>query len=317
MCFSLLMCFQNPSYASKGEEHDQFLEHVLFGETWEKGLQGQDVQQAIEALESASYLTLDHTKDNDKKTKGQRSLDDLKDFDVPGLPRELAEISFSAGGEHREYTHLGWDETYSDSEDGLEKNWKLRKKILLNTTETVFDFGVMSNRFHHNEKCDSFSAIVYYVHLLGDCVADKEYKGDNNNEKMNAVPVKDGETTGIIAEMRKHFKVLFSDQKDKRTYDNLMSCLDSTEKELERIVNQTGRLNYPETFQDYRKVTKDFLEKDLPDKVPPLFENEQFFKDVFYSTAGGKKSIFPFAASIRNHSTFRNGDQYIGQGESW
>ena len=292
------------SYASTGDQHDKYFEHALFGENWEKGLQSQDIKDAVDALESASFLAIDYTKGESQKEKAQRCLTTLQDYDVAGLPREIEKIDIAGGGEHRKYTHQGWEHDYSDEKEGVQDSWETRKKILLNTTEEVFDFGLFSNRFKHDKKCESFTAIVYYIHVLGDIVADKEYKGDMNQEKMNLVPITASEETGVVAELERHFKVVFADLNDGKgddysnSYNNLIDSLENFETETEAIVGQTGGLYYEETFQDYRNQAKKLLTEILPDKLPPLLQEEEFFKKVFYESPKNNKPFFGIGASI-------------------
>ncbi len=90
-------------------------------------------------LEYASYLAIDQSGGN-----GEEKLNFLKSKKARHLPK-LAEFDLTGifYGNHRNYTHRGWDYAYPVPKDESQDkaNWPARKNILRSTVNKVCDFG--------------------------------------------------------------------------------------------------------------------------------------------------------------------------------
>jgi uncharacterized protein YdiU (UPF0061 family) len=172
-----------------GEKHD---EHIL------RILAGNQEADTIIALQKAIYLTMDATEKDSKKAP--EALDYLKRNCNTDKDISVKQV-VSPNADHQWYTHLGWDYDYNmakvehkledDFIKKLNDNFSLRKCILKSVIEELFpEFS--------SEKINSFSALLYYIHIMGDF----RY----NEEEKNLIPI--GE---LPNELEKHLKIVFED----------------------------------------------------------------------------------------------------------
>ncbi len=266
-------------------EHDKELETVLFGEGYSK-YQSENIKKNITALEYASSLTIDQFGGNDKS-----QFDALKKMKMGGLPSKFESIDYSqVPGEtksispntHRKYTHQGWDRNYSSAGKEIDKFWKTRRKVLLGTVDTIFDFDD-DPFWGYGEKCNSLSGIIYYVHILGD------YDEADKYTKIALLPDLAGRQNAnpndmdydMITSLKAYIEVLFSNQKSSYEYKKLMEGLENIEKKAGKIVNSVGGVNTDEEFEEYHQYAEDIM-KLLQTYMPKLLKSEAFFADVFY-----------------------------------
>lgn len=222
------------------------------------------IQDEIEAIESASYLAIDQFNGN-----GQKDLDFLQAYGVKDLPT-LSEINYSASGKnHRDATHRGWNFDYAGP---TKDRWLKRKQILLNTVDAIFDF-------QGNEKQkESFCALIYYTHILGDLTDDKNYK-IQNGRIMD--PGGRTDKVDVIDELLAHFSTLFANQKHTNKYLFLTSAMMRYNTKLALIVRSKGGINSDYKFR-LRQTYIEGLMKLLTMYIPEMLKDEQFFSDVFY-----------------------------------
>ena len=251
------------------DKHDKMTEEILF-KNFKIIENDPDILDEIEALESAAYLTIDQF-----NNEGQDSLDILKDFGVKNLPK-LSDIDFSAGSEHRKYTHLDWNAEDKDLYFGenLER-WKIRKDILLNTTEKIFDFD------GNESQKDSFCALIYYIHMFGDRIkAIDDRKDYSEDELIPLVSVTDKHD--IIYELINNFKILFESQKHTFKYIHLETKLLYYRTRIKWLIKHHTKdemtEEYFEKYSEYVGKIKEVLECNLPE----MLKDEDFFSEVFY-----------------------------------
>ena len=142
---------------------------------------------------------------------------------MQNLPASVSEIALPGGPQHRQYTHRGWNDqiNYLFDEDQKER-WLKRKEVLRNTVYKVFDynqqpFWLSWLPFFHDEKSemkyDSFCALVYYVHILGDYLEDSNYQQFNGNTNGRKVAFArshaDEENIDLFFELQIHLSKLF------------------------------------------------------------------------------------------------------------
>lgn len=278
ICFLLalllvLCCFPSKVNALSGEEHKDFLAKVLFGQN---DFNHFKKNKHFIRLYEASQLTLDQYNGFYEK-----ELNNLKEYGVRHLPSSIDKIDFSDNSDHRSKTHLGWDHKYPTTGKDKEANWPVRKTILLSTVNKVFNFGLFSGWFGiYDEKCNSFSALIYYVHVLGDTIADKNNKTEGHSVKKLddctlplVVRQQSSVNPDIISELQKHIDILFVDQDHS-----------GIDKELKRL-RDDAYYNVYIVNKEYSDVYYGFAEelnKILIQEIPKLLKNEPFFTKVFY-----------------------------------
>ena len=274
--FAIMPC----AYAYDAQEHDSYLEQVLFGDAEYKASQTGAKKEKIQMLEYASYLAIDQY-----RSDGQTELDYLKSHKVKSLP-PLAQFDLTGifYGSHRNYTHRGWNYQYivPKGEKYDKANWTVRKDILRSTANKIFDFGFFNELFgKYCTKNESFCALVYYVHILGDQLEAENYKVNDLTlacARMDA----DDKNPDIFSEIKAHSQILFADQKDSTTYKSFMQELDTLAENTRALVGTQGGINTDEKFIEYHAYEEDLMDL-LISYIPLLLEKEAFFKDVFYS----------------------------------
>jgi len=259
--FSLLA--NVPLFSFAASVHDGYMAKVLFGKR--AGVY-ENSNQAT-ALAYASYLAIDQF-----NGKGEEKLSYLREkTKVRGLPASISTFDFDSNWMHRKYTHMGWDYVYAKGAD--EAKWKTRKSILVSTTMKVFS---LSSR-QEQRQADNLSALIYYVHVLGDHIDDKTIKlGD----KMDFAGRND--KNSIARELEKHVKILFKSQKNSFMYRSLLKRMEAIDTQALRLASKPGGPTYftEEEFKAYKNLAEELM-KALTDHVPQLLQNEQFFRQVF------------------------------------
>lgn len=271
-----------PVHAYERKEHDILLEKVLFGDGQFSSNKDSDIQNAAKALKAASYLAIDQA--NGKGADDIFFLD--KTFKVSGLPK-LSDIDFTGGGAHRRYTHMGWDHSYPVDKG----NWQKRKGILLSTVNKEFKFEKSPNAIlshfsknfrEYDKKCDSFCALIYYVHIIGDCMDNNTLQQFKYNSPNSMWLGGRNDKENVISELLKHTEILFSDQKDSYKYIALQNQLLKLDGNLRKLVLSEGGINTEEEFRQYIQYATDLMDI-LEKNVPNLLKEENFFKQVYYS----------------------------------
>ena len=252
-----------PADAFERKDHDKYMSDVLF-KNFKEVDNDPKASDKIDALECASYLCIDQFNNN-----GQGDLDTLIRFGVKGIPSSVSEISFSASGTtHRSYTHRGWDYNYGSTNE----KWPARRQLLISTVNTIFDFE------GNEKKAESFCALLYYTHVLGDHMDDTSYKV-NNGLKMDAGGRKD--KYDIIHELETHIAIVFEDQTHTHKYQSLMSTLEKYNSRLYKIVNSEGGINTDEEFALKMEYVEGLM-KVITYYLPEMLKDEPFFYNAFY-----------------------------------
>ena len=252
------------------ENHDRALKKVLLGD--KSNFDNPNALGSLQLLQDASQLAID-------SNQPQKSLDQLR-REVKGLPKTVKEFNGegTGGPRHRNYTHRGWDYDYGNDDKA---HWKdKRKDILRNTVNEVFDFGLLSGKafFGFNEKCDSMSALIYYVHIVHDHETNEVF-----HKEYFEIPLIKGKNDqfGIIEELEKHCKILFQDKKDTKEYHKLMNHLKERKKKIQKVYSSRNDLFDEEKYEVYHDESKELM-KNLETDIPKLLNMEEFFTKVFY-----------------------------------
>lgn len=161
LIIAIILSLTVPVVACDKEQTNAYVTQVLLGEKASKYENDKSVKMLLNAL----YLCSEQH-DN----SGQ---DELKQLKRSGgrLFASLSSINIS-GGDLLECSHNSWEYTYAEKKSAQTG----RKKLLRQTVNTVFDFGLFNKWFDdENEKCNSFSAMLYYIHILCDYIAEDPY----------------------------------------------------------------------------------------------------------------------------------------------
>ena len=267
----LLFCIALSSAgASDRDVHDGYMLQVLFGKNFKIEEYAEKQVQAIEALEAASYLAVDQYNGD-----GVEELKTLVDYKVKSLPSSISDIDFSGNQYHRRYTHRGWKGPYNNDDRPYpddKAHWNTRKKILLETTKKVFGFKDDQSRIE-----DSLSAVIYYVHVLGDHIVEKDY------QKMNSDMIGVGgrnDQYDIIHQLLSHFDILFVSPTSSNRYNSFRAQVLLMNNEFGELVNKDGGVNTPEKQAAYSALAKKLMDL-LIKHVPDLLKEEDFFIRVF------------------------------------
>ena len=280
MCLSVLLwsIFNSfTSYSYGTDEHDEILNRVLFGTEYSSLAKNR--RNKLEAINNASYLCVDQYNNS-----GKTELNFLRNtIGVKSIIKSISEINFSANYSHRKFTHQGWNYKYThtlipNSNVFEDVNWDKRKRILLETCKKIFNFGF--SPIGYDKKCDAFSSMVYYIHLIGDYRAMK--KDDYDKYKLNAdkhpymIPLyKRNDNVNILNALEKNFNTLFSTQKNDDNYRKLLS---PSLSEISKIKN---RLSLECSYDEFIEICEDLINV-LQKNVPNLLQKEEFFRNEFY-----------------------------------
>lgn len=262
----LFIVFAPSVYAFNREEHDKYMLEVLF-KTFKNVENDKSISNEIEALECASYLTIDQYNGN-----GEKDLSFLQQYKVSNLPTSISKIDYTAGSYHRRATHRGWDAETKGVYNITDQNrWIIRKNILISTTDKIFDFkGNLA-------KQDSFCALIYYTHILGDRIADKKYYPNSDIMELGGRT----DNQDITHELIHHIEILFSDQKHSHKFNHVITKLNFIDSQLSKLLKKNNGILSDKDFEQYQKYANDVIEV-LKCNIPEMLKDEKFFNEVFY-----------------------------------
>lgn len=287
------------AFADEKPVHDKAFEYVFFGNEDYKDSHPQ-VKDAIGLLEYAAQLSIDQYSGNSstylKFLQNGGYIKGINHYTIRGLPNDLSEIDYIAGpGNHRNYTHMGWycKKASDFKEIDIKKNknwpqkWEKRKNIIRGSVDAIFDFDrlfsgpILGINVGYDDRCDSFSALVYYVHILQDFLHDDYQNSQNNGYKIlfASMDCNDDSHT-LISELIFHSRRLFVHEGKKHP------GFDTLERELKDLNNRTymligidGEISESDYPVFHERVSE--LKEILHSRLPGLLRNESFFSEVF------------------------------------
>lgn len=286
VCTVFLTCFSYRINAFSAKDHGKIYHKVLFGYESISVTNDKDKKEALDLLDAASALAIDHQ----DKTKNKKIFELLKNNKIKYLPDTIEEISYEGSrGRHRIYTHLGWDNQITELDKQNKKDlarFETRKKFLMSTVNKVLSFSVLSDfnfifvDLDFDKKCESFAAFTYYVHILGDYLEHEEY-ATTVEDMIPFASKKTSKNPTLISELKKHIEILFVDQKDSsKYYKRLMDGIDKIDRKASRYCGH--KCNKIENNYDNIRNQAEELEDLLITYVPKLLKKEKFFNKVFY-----------------------------------
>jgi len=279
----LLFFFNSLIFASDDIVHNTQMLQVLFGKSSQMqsddgrllyigGFTG-NKKESLLALQKAVYWCVDEY--NGHLIEYARPyLNDLVRFGVDNVP-QYDKINFTANQYHGRYTHMGWDHTYPRGPRyDFQEIWGLRKNLLLSTVERVFNFQP-----EEMYKKDSFAALLYYVHILGDHSANTKSTLPTRMRVNRRLSLR-GRTVireDILWELEHHISQLFREQTNATEYRAVMNYLQRQATKPEFTYAQTIS---DDEYKELQSFAKGILDN-LVENIPALLSREKFFLRVF------------------------------------
>lgn len=162
----LLFSLSSTVFACDEKQTNTYVTQILFGDN----ALSKENDENVKMLMSALYLCSEQS-DN----QGQDKVNYLKGKKVSGIP-VLDDLKIKESSLF-ECSHNSWEHVFT----AAQKNQANRKKVLQNTVNKVFDFGFVNNIIGSKSgKCNSFSALLYYSHILTDYLADNPDETETN-----------------------------------------------------------------------------------------------------------------------------------------
>lgn len=157
LVLSLFLKFSLVILACDEEQTNTYVLQVLFGDNASM----HESDKKVELILNALYICSEQSNKD-----GQDKLNFLKKEKVSGIP-DLEKINVSSN-DLLYCSHNAWE--YKTKK--IEKVQDLRKDILRKTVTKIFDFEWFDEIFKRNSgQIDSFSALLYYSHILADYIA--------------------------------------------------------------------------------------------------------------------------------------------------
>ena len=180
----LLVSFCSTAFGCDENQTSTYVTQILFGDSALSRASDEKVKMLLSAL----YLCSEQA-----DGLGQDKLDYIKGHGVSGVPA-LSGLNIK-GSELLSCSHHSWEREYASNKS----NQGNRRRILQNTVNAVFDFGLINNIFGSGGgKCNSFAALLYYSHILADYLADDP---DDTQAVVNGKQVSpySGQATTVVS----------------------------------------------------------------------------------------------------------------------
>lgn len=167
---ALVFFVQTPVEACNKTQSETYIEQLIFGN--DAGKYNNNTNKKL--LLDAVYLCCEQCDGH-----GQNEINLLHKYDIKTIST-IQEIDLKEKQLYK-YLHNSWD-----AENDTNQIKKIRKTVLQDTVNKVFDFGFFSNIFNsRGGKCDYFSALLYYFHILADHIADNPEDASIEINKVN------------------------------------------------------------------------------------------------------------------------------------
>lgn len=267
-CSSAFSVTEDPTKWRDEKSHNRWTQSIIFGNAAFTSYKDQSTVQKVEILEDAILLCVDQY-----NSSYSNKLISLNNMGIPEIPDSIDAINFTAGADHRTYTHRGWEHKYTEAEKNKGHS-DIRKDILRNAVEFVFHFERCCSSSEQAEKTrNAMCCLLYITHILGDRFHSKTYYGAASMLIL-ADDSKDSET--VINDLRKCLPVLFPNQK---------SSVLKVNRKLVEISNEIVHCHrkYPDK-NDWHKIDTKYAEmiKDLlKENIPNLLKHQIWFTNAF------------------------------------
>ena len=307
LCLSVSLVIPVNAYGAK--EHNKLIESILFGNPNYFKNTSEQIGNQLQKLEYATTICLDQFQGNYAD-----ELKFLNEQKIHGIIKSIDEIDFGGDSHHRKYTHKGWLWDYQNNDVA---QWGLRKTLLLQTVNDVFDFSNKAGEwkvlwftkdYGYTEQCNSFSAFLYYLHILGEYEKmSKDLSSPANTRKDfsqitgDIIPLAKMMPTDlspdVFWELEKHLPIIFASQKENgsRVYSDMMQDLRILAAEARTFALDNNDFYEPtaDVIASYCHYADELIDI-LENSIPELLEKEEFFAKVFYPETTKKKPWYQF-----------------------
>ena len=296
LCLSVTLAIPANAYGAK--EHNKLIESILFGNPNYSKNTSEEIGNQLKKLEYATTICLDQFQGNYVD-----ELNFLNEQEIHGIIKDIDKIDFGGDSHHRKYTHKGWLWDYQKCDAA---HWELRKTLLLQTVNDVFDFSSKAGEwkilwftkdYGYTKQCNSFSAFLYYLHILGeyekmskDLSSPKSTRKEFSQITEDIIPLAKMMPTAlspdVFWELENHLPVIFASQKESgsRVYSNMMQNIQILATEARAFALDNNDFYEPtaDAIASYCQYA-DKLIKILQESIPDLLKKELFFSAVFYA----------------------------------
>jgi len=285
-----------------GAGHADDISKLLTGKSYNNNTHNHKLLPILKGLTYIMHLTVDATQRTDPDILTYEVADAVKyleqhqkELKMKSIP-DARKIVTPGGPYHGEYTHLGWAHK-SYTPETMEK-WIVRQRILKDFLAGNFNFWL-----GNMDKLDSFAALFYYVHMLGDHAHNSMLTArtripiksldeqddirfdirtywERNGNNGNGAP-----TTTIIAELNKHLEILFKDQRNSNYYKNLIGGINGVLPESYNEDNAKDKIERARQIQVSQQAKAEYILNILFANVPYLLKEASFAKG-FYAEMG-------------------------------
>jgi len=267
-----------------GAGHADDISKLLTGKYYYSNSGNHKLFPVLTGLTHIMYLTVDSTmgqqsgRPADNVNQAMKYLEEHKnELHLKNIPN-INSFLTPGGNTHGWYTHLGWDHIYDED---TTNRWLIRKEILRYALDKQFNFSLLDKiGISRSNKRDSFAALLYYVHILGDHednaittahtrlpiqsideqninyhTIEERWVSDYEDENAKTQWRKEwiAQTT-IIAELNKHLPIIFSKQKNDVHYiimiQGINGYLPEGQKEKAKWLLDILRDNVPYLFKE-------------------------------------------------------------------
>ena len=204
ICVIFLIVLFWPLSSKEYDDHSNDIAGLFIDPAISKELNSQS--RWMKMLNEAVYFALDYTSAANHQKNAVARMQDLAQLGI--VTPMLVNIATPGGAYHEMYSHLGWSYTKYDYDTMMK--WARRKKLLIDVVNAIFDFSAFDESLTSNctkienqklpyyyslfdkmalaigSKAYSMSAILYYVHILGDC-EENSYSTDKTRMPLNEI----------------------------------------------------------------------------------------------------------------------------------
>ena len=307
LCLSTALIIPVNAYGAK--EHNKLIESILFGNSNYSKSIPEEIGNQLLALEYATTICLDQFQGN-----YSNELKFLNDRKIHGIIESINKIDFGGDSHHRQYTHKGWSWDYSSDDKA---HWELRKTLLLQTTNDVFDFSKRAGEwkilwftkdYGYTDQCESFSAFLYYLHILGEYEKMSKDLSDPANTRKDFTQITEDIiplakmfptdlSPDVFWELERHLPIIFATQKESgsRVYGDMMQDIQILAAEARAFALDNNDFYEPraDAVAAYCQYADELIEI-LKTSVPGLLEKGEYFAKVFYPESTKKKPWYQF-----------------------
>jgi hypothetical protein len=259
----------------KGSKHNEDLILLMFGGDDRYKMMSKKGLENFQYIKDIVYLTTDFSTQYES---ANRILNTFHSLGIKYIP-SVDEIKCPGGGTHQQYSHLGWNHLYVGENQGV---WDKRKSLMISVIDAICGF-----RPEEKIKCDSFAALLYEIHILGDHIGDSP---STRHTRIRLVsepdyigqiipPTSNGPFNNptLYSYLIYHIQRLFREQSHTKEYKTIISFLVNHKDDFAEEKYESDLESLYTDVVSLATETRDLLSKNLP----ILLAREGFFQRTF------------------------------------